>query len=1450
MRTISILTAFSVFLTLNIFAQNSEEFFKTLPPIDDQTPEWAVKMYSENPNVWEVQYLHDKYFRENPYQKDIHQRNYLHWLMQIEERVQPNGFIGKARQLPERYASRGSQANWTAIGPFETLNLGSEGNFPVSWQTNIYCLDQSQQDPDIVIAGTEAGDLFKSVDRGLNWVALTEGLQVRTVTACAIAPSDSNQIWFSSGNNMYKSTDGGGSWNSMVNFSSNPYEICVNPQNPNVVWAVGGFGLQKTVDGGSNWSSVYSDKCWDIDYHVNDTTRVYLLKTNGTAKKAEFFRSTNGGSSFAVQTSGWFTPSDLSNASDGGARIAVTKAAPDMVVVGLLGAGKANDNGWIGVYVSHNQGQSWSNPLGQDGSPYNGTTIQNLASFQPNGSGFHQGFYNYGIDVSDVDSNTIWVGCLALSRTTDGGVTWERIGGYYAGSNSLPWIHPDIQDIHVQDSDVWIASDGGINYSSNELTSHDSRKYGIYGSDFWGFGQGWNEDVLVGGRYHNGNSGFFQTYGLGNSLRLGGAEAPTGYVNPLKDRKTYFSDVADKVIPDSIHGTVVNTYSLARYPNTSYSTSESSEIEFDHRYAEHMIIGADSSIYKSTDEGRTFNALYTFPEGVVYEIEIPRSNPDVMYCAYRPGTGYWTWSQIYKSTDGGVSWTKLSDPPAANRHRMELAVNPFDENELWGMSASKSHVFKTTDGGATWVNMETAALSNQSIKDIRFQAGSDVVYLATYTDVFYYDSGQGDWENYSTGLPGIVTSLQMIPYYRDCKLRVATRGKGIWESDMAIGGQPGNGQAFLPHAQPMTTNDVITCSRDTVPFDCHSFLLHDSASWAWSFSPAPLYVSDTSQREVKVVFGASGSYAVTLAVTDKFGNSDTTTVMNMVTVSNECGVDTVPGTAMHNTSVGDYATTPLLDFTTNTVTFMAWVKPDGVQPDYSAIAINSGATGGVNFRGGNNTLGYHWPGGAWWWDSGMIVPADEWSHIAMVATPDSMSVYLNGVRKTHVAQLDSIYFDVVYIGSYKAWTSRNFFGDIDELRMWKRSLSQEEIREMRHLTLDSAYVANDTDLVFYYQFNETGGPVLDRKGLNHAGLNGGASRVLSTGPFGGGESDRVAVTSTGPVNFPNTNTRMHFGSTGNIPNGEVVVSRIHVLPDSFPSDKGNTGGYFVVNNYGSGNVTALDSVELSPFGYTPPAALTSGLTDAYLYNRGENEFLDNWQQNCVDDTVLASSFHFGSTCNLSNLEQWFIGISACAQSSNGVNICAGDSILINGNYETQSGTFYQIISLPQGCDSLAETVLTVDTSDASVNQSGITLSAMFNADTYQWIDCSNMQPISGETSSSFTPTANGNYALITTVGNCSDTSTCVNVIVVGISDSRQSLKVYPNPVAKGKAISIENLDAGSTRMIVISSDGKVVKNELLQPGKAQVDMSGLPSGMYLYKLISSKKIVNGTLVVQ
>ena len=1277
-------------------AQNNTAFFKYVPETNQQTPDWALKMYAANPDVREVVQAYEQYYTQNPFEKNTHTQNYKHWLNRIRNYVDENGTIDVAgteqREVlvlqKKQQQSFSGASPWAFIGPLETYNYADQGGFPVSWHANVYCIDQSVSNPNVLYAGTEGGGLHKTTDKGLNWTMVAADVAISTIVDVKVAPSDENVVYFTANDRIYKSSDGGVNWAEVYYVGARGYQLAIHPSNPNTVFCAAANGFYRSTNGGANWDRLYTDASWDVAWHPANSQVIYLLKTNSSLKKCEFYKSIDGGTSWSLKNNGWYSPSDPANASDGGARLAVTPASSNMIYVALLGNSKQGDGNWIGIYRSTDAGESWLNPNLPDGGPYNTATHPNLATFNPDGSGFNQGFYNFAITVSHNDPGKLWVGCLALSESADSGKSTVRIGGYYASSGAdIGWIHPDVQDLHSLGNDVWVCTDGGINYSTDDLQTHVSRKNGLAASNFWGFGQGWNQDVMVGGRYHNGNMGYYQTYGVGNNLRLGGAESPTGYVNPLEERKVYFSDITDLFIPNSLGGSYTNDGNLAMYPNEAYFEARSSEIEYDPRYAHHLYLGKDNTLWKSTNEGGSFAALQSFgtSSSKVLEIEVARSNPQVIYCSVDNGT-------IHRSADGGQTWA-VTSTVNTNGGVFEISLNPEDENDLWLASfygANGQKVFRTTDGGTSWQDMTTATLDNEVIIDVQYQGGTNnIVYLATRNSIFYWDSQANDWVNYSSGLPVRTEAMEMKPFYRDSKMRMATYGKGIWEADLV--------QSSLPLAQPMTRTDTVYCMRDTVPFDCYSILNHSGSSWQWVFSPTPVYVSSATARNPKVVFGAEGSYDVTLTVTDGSGATSTKTINAMITLADRCAPDTLPGQAVQCVSSGDYMTTPDFNLTTETFSITAWVKPNGTQNDYTGIVMNNNdPAAGLNFRP-NNELAYHWPGGAWWWSSGLIVPSGEWSYVALVANATSISVYLNGQEAIHSTDIDPVAIRTMIIGSYKGWGSRNYNGLIDEVCLWNRALSRDEIRDLRHLTKEDI-IASSPGILAYYQFNESNGNALDRVGIAHARLNGNATRLLSTVPVGGGVSHRMDVNGAGIYNYGQTGLTMEFPTGATYPGGELVVSRINSPPDSLPNVYTHTGAYWIVNNYGANSsFTALSELRFDPPGGGPSAALSSDPNRAILYSRGANEERQNWAERCRAASVVTGSngyLSYNTTCNLSSFSQFFISSNSASTPTidletsltSSASICQGASLVLDAgpgfsNYLWSTGSTAQSITV-------------------------------------------------------------------------------------------------------------------------------------------------------------------------
>jgi hypothetical protein len=171
----------------------------------------------------------------------------------------------------------------------------------------------------------------------------------------------------------------------------------------------------------------------------------------------------DAGLTWELKDNGWFF-SDLEGRNDGGARLAVTKADPNRVYAVLIGEAKTDDSGFIGIWRSDDAGESWTLPNPPAGGPWDEINHPNMATIGRTG-GYHQGFYNLGFDVSDSDPDFVLAGFLNLWYSIDGAATFTCHGGYC--HNNFNYVHPDCQEIEINGEDLWMTSDGGIEYLIN-----------------------------------------------------------------------------------------------------------------------------------------------------------------------------------------------------------------------------------------------------------------------------------------------------------------------------------------------------------------------------------------------------------------------------------------------------------------------------------------------------------------------------------------------------------------------------------------------------------------------------------------------------------------------------------------------------------------------------------------------------------------------------------------------------------------------------------------------------------------------------------------------------------------------------------------------------------------------------------------------------------------------
>ncbi|WCO00588.1 choice-of-anchor D domain-containing protein [Psychroserpens ponticola] len=141
-----------------------------------------------------------------------------------------------------------------------------------------------------------------------------------------------------------------------------------------------------------------------------------------------------------------------------------------------------------------------------------------------------------------------------------------------------------------------------------------------------------------------------------------------------------------------------------------------------------------------------------------------------------------------------------------------------------------------------------------------------------------------------------------------------------------------------------------------------------------------------------------------------------------------------------------------LDLNPDEFTISAWIKRDATDTGSKSILSkrNTAFTQGYDFKVlGNNRLQIYWKNGSnQYLNSTTLIPNEEWHHVAATYDGTTVSLYIDGVLETSAARTPPVATDEsFYIAAGgKGTPTQHFKGNIDEVRVWDKLLSQEQLR--------------------------------------------------------------------------------------------------------------------------------------------------------------------------------------------------------------------------------------------------------------------------------------------------------------------------------------------------------------------------------------------------------------------
>jgi len=722
-----------------------------------------------------------------------------------------------------------SSLTWRAIGP---ANMGGR----VTAVEGIPGVRDT-----FYIAGADGG-IFKTTNAGVTFTALFTDQAVYSIGAVAVAPSDHNVIWVgtgegdprntaSFGDGVYRSDDAGHSWRHLgLDDTERIKRIVVHPRDPDVVlvcalghaWGPNAErGVFRTADGGRTWEKVlFRDEdtgCSDLAMDAANPRILYAGMWTFRRRPWHFsdgggetapYRSTDGGTTWTRMVRGLPTGPMT--------RIGLATSMSHPETVYLIT--ETTEEGTL--FRSDDRGDSWRKV-------YDTPDI----NFRP--------FYYSDLRVDPTNPEVVYALSGGLTRSKDGGRSFDNIGRGVHGDHQALWIDPRDPD-HILSG-----SDGGYQISYDGAATWKIIN-NVELSQFYHIAYDLREPYYVcGGLQDNGSWCGPSATPYDEGIRKDDWHTVSGgdgfYAVPALDRPhVVFSDLqGGSIFMTDLRGWT--TRSIHPYPNRIGSAGDAMA---EHKYR----FNWDAPIALSPHDFRTVyfggNVLFrTRDDGQSWEVMSPdlttndkskqqssggpiyvdntaaEFHSTILTIAESPVQRGVIWvgtddGNIQVTRDDGATWSDVTAnvkglPPNSWVSRIEaswhdagtayVAIDRHQEDDF------APYLYRTRDFGRTWTalrgNLPARGYTHVIREDPKVP---DLLYAGTELGVFVSWNGGRQWESLRLNLPPVaVRDIQVHPRANDLILATHGRGAFILDDVTAVQRVAEAARTAAPHLFPV-----------------------------------------------------------------------------------------------------------------------------------------------------------------------------------------------------------------------------------------------------------------------------------------------------------------------------------------------------------------------------------------------------------------------------------------------------------------------------------------------------------------------------------------------------------------------------------------------------------------------------------------------------------------------
>lgn len=570
-----------------------------------------------------------------------------------------------------------------------------------------------------LLAGTEDGGVFVSLDGGANWEPRSFGLDLLTVNDLAAVPVGTNTVYAATTSGVYRTGNLGQSWTARsVGLGSQlATSLAIHATSSSRMLCGTANGIYATTDGGVVWTVAGNGLpgvavegiLWDTDGFA-----IWACTGDGVYRAADPIVSwdprSNGLTGLALFTR----------------QIVRTSASASELFLATYG----------GVYYSPSGGGAWS--------------ARNVGLTDTRAQALW-------IDPND-DAHLLVATEGGVFETFDAALHWSASGTGLQSDVVIRALAHDGVDalcgsfhrgVHRRVAGQWSETNAGLSNTFVHELAVDSAG-----------------NLMAAAAY----GGVFRSADAGTSYAIQASGLPVADL-----RTVCFHPGNPQIVYAGANygGVYKSTDGGATFTGAGLAGETVRSIRLHPGDPQVVLVGTYDGVYRSENGGGLWSDSDAgMTSDNVNDLELDPSNPNVVYA----GTylGY-----VYKSTDGGHTWAQKANGLGANIV-FDVAVHPTLANIVLAAGFEGDGIWRSADGGESWSDV-SAGLPNRSVWEIEFDPFDPTrVYAATQGGVARSLDGGLSWSAFSQGLTvPDVRDIEVDPVdFRH--VRAATWGGGVF----------------------------------------------------------------------------------------------------------------------------------------------------------------------------------------------------------------------------------------------------------------------------------------------------------------------------------------------------------------------------------------------------------------------------------------------------------------------------------------------------------------------------------------------------------------------------------------------------------------------------------------------------------------------------------------------